>query len=232
MALFQIVRHHQDRLRLRGDRRQIGRKRLRAKGGGRGLGDRAVHRPRAEIDVRRADDLAGDALHQEVLFVGRQRRTEERDRICAMLLPNLGKPLDAELDCLFPGRWLQFAITTKQVLSQPLALLDRVVVEAAAHADLVVAERVEQIRLDDHGFPVPMPHADRAADAAGVTDRRHPILGAGEPLVRLLHQRRSRTDVDAGAAEIAVRFIDRAARAEGDASREAAAGQRDSAGVP
>ena len=69
MALLQVVRHHQDRLRFGRDVHQVGGQRLVAEGGGRRLGDGPVHRPDAKVQVGRAHHLAGQALHQVVLLV-------------------------------------------------------------------------------------------------------------------------------------------------------------------
>src|SRR2546422_8866747 len=96
---------------------------------------------------------------------------------------------------------------------QPLPRLDGVIVEAAADADLVAADRVEEVGLDHDDLAVADAHAQGAADAAGVAGRRDPGLAPGDPFVRLLEQRRGRTDVDTRAAEVAVALVDGGARA-------------------
>ena len=99
--------------------------------------------------------------------------------------------------------------------------------EPPADAYLIVAERVHRVGFHAHGLVAPPAHANRAAHAAGGADGRHPVLSASEPLVRLLHERGCWANVNAGAAEVTVRFVDRAARSKRDPGGEPAAGQRD-----
>ena len=103
--------------------------------------------------------------------------------------------------------------------------------EAAAHAKLITAHGIRRGIGADHDAATALrAQRDRAADGALCAGRGHPAFGLSRaPLVWMLHQRRSRADVDTGAAEIAVRFVDGAALAELDAGAIPAAGECDGA---
>ncbi len=118
-------------------------------------------------------------------------------------------------------------------MGEPIRRLDGVVPEATAHAELSVAHRIGcRVGPDEHAAALFRAQVDAAADAAGGAGGGRPALGlGGGPLVGVLHQRSGRTDVDAGAAEVAVGVVDRTTGAELDAGGEAASGQRDRARV-
>ena len=217
-----------------GDVDHVGRQRLGAERGLDRFGRGAVRRGLAEVDVRRADHVACQLLRQVVLLVRVERRSEHGEGVRAVLL-------DDSLD-LAGGVRDQFAPVRRglrrarrpaphQVLLQALLVGDGVVVEAAAHADLVGAHRIDAVRLDDDGAAAARADADRAADGAGVARRARPVLRACDPLVGLLHQGSRGADVDTGAAEVAVRLIDAAAGAKRDARGVAPIRERDGAGV-
>ena len=150
-----------------------------------------------------------------------------------MLLADLGEAGGREVHRLAPVGVVLAAVAFDQRAAEAYRWLDRVVVEAAADAELVAADGVGVgVRLDDDAAPALRAQVDRAADGALRAGGRRPALGlGGAPLVGVLHQRGGRADVDAGAAEVAVGIGDRAALAELDAGAEAAAGQRNRAGV-
>ena len=151
-----------------------------------------------------------------------------------MLFPYLGDAGDGVIQRLVPGGRVLACVAADERRLQALRVLDGVVVEAPAHAELVAADRVGAgIGADDDAAPLLRPEEDGAAHGALSAGGGRPALRlGGAPLVRVLHQRCRGADVDAGAAEIAVGFVHRAAGPELNARAEAASGQRDGSRVP
>ena len=182
--------------------------------------------PDARVEVRRAQPRR-QPRQRGVLLRRRLARTQQPDRRRAVLGDDR-RQLGAGVAQHDRRLGVEAVLAAAQPPGeQPLPVSDLVVAEAAAHADLVARDVVARRRPHDHAAAVPHADLDRAAHAALGADGAHPALRAGQPLVGRLHQRGRGADVDAGAAEVAVRFIDRAARPEGHAGREAAPGQRD-----
>ena len=112
----------------------------RAQGVAGGAGDGAG----AGVDVVGADDRAGDLAHEVVFFVRGEWRGEEADRVRAVLLADLGEAGGGELHGFVPGRRsLEPAIAPDAAgVWRRSRVLDGVVVEAAADAELVAADGV------------------------------------------------------------------------------------------
>src|SRR5439155_8718034 len=183
------------------------------------FGRSAGHGAGARINVVGPNDRAGDLAHEIVLFVRGQRRGEEADRSRPVLLPHLRQARRGELERFVPRRRLLAAVSANQRCLEALDVLDRVIVEAAADAELIAADRIGcRVRPYDDAAPAFRAERNRAADGALCASGRDPAFGlGGAPFVRVLHERSGGTNVDAGAAEITVRFVDCTALAELDA---------------
>src|SRR5690606_8267101 len=114
-----------------------------------------------------------------------------------------------------PGGRLDVAVPQKMP-AETFARLQRVLVVAATYAYLVVAHEGGCDMAHNHATASPRAEEDAAADGAGIAGGRRPLLLLRHPFVRVLHERRGRAHVDAGAREVAVAFVDRPTRAERD----------------
>jgi hypothetical protein len=94
-----------------------------------------------------------------------QRRGEEADRIGTVLFPHLRETGGCEFQRLVPIGGVETAVAADHRPAQSLALLDGVVMEAAAHAELVAADGVGvRVRLDDDALLTLGAQVDRATD--------------------------------------------------------------------
>ena len=193
--------------------------------------DGAVDRSSDVVEVWRADDLAREAREQRGFLVRGEWRAEHGNGVRAVLRLRGRERAGGLVHCLVGRDGEQSVAAAGERAAEPLAVGDGVVVEAAAHADLVAAGGVEPVGPHDDRTAVARAVGDGAADGASVARRVRPLLGEGDPLVGLLHQRRRWADIDAGAAEVAVGLVDGAAGAEGDHRRRALAREADRAGV-
>ena len=199
VALLEVVGDHDDRLRLR-DAGHVGGHAPRAQTRLKRFLRRPHHGPKGAVGGR-AERSAGDEPGEVSLFV---RNRSAHEHAHAALAGGLAQCARGLGDRIFERRRRLDDPTLHKVPREPLARLEGVVVVAPAHADLVARELVAGTGAHDHAASLPRPKADAASDRARVTGRRRPRVRLRHPLVRVLHQRRRRADVDAGAAEIAV----------------------------
>ena len=111
-----------------------------AEGGGESGNRRRVAGGSALVDVVGLPGGAGDLLHQEVLFIGAAAGAQEGDAFRPMLVTDGRKTLTRIPQCLFPGRFPEFAVFPDEGCSEPVRGRYELSSELPFHAGIPVVD--------------------------------------------------------------------------------------------
>src|SRR5262249_34189499 len=184
---------------------------------------RRVADARAGVDVVVAERGAHQLLHEVGLLVGAARTGDRADRAAAVLRLDALDLRRRVRDRLLPGHLAPRIGDARADHRLPDTVLVRRVAprEAALHARMAVVRLAVLVRHHAHDLGALHLGAERAADAAVGTGRHHRVVGLAVVVQRLLHQRRRRARLHAGAARPAL-AVEEVGRTGGDLRLETA----------
>ena len=179
---------------------------------------------RAGVDIVVAEGRADHLLHHEGLFVGAARRGDAADRALAVFRLDALELGRRVLDRLVPGHFAPRVLDRGADHRLGDALFVRRITpgEAALHAGMAVIGLAVLVRRHAHDAVALKLGLEGAADAAIGAGGDHRALRRAVLDDGLLHQRRRRAGLHAGAARDALGFEEVLVHAGRDVAREAA----------